>query len=61
MADWRQDRQRRQWNDEYDLDHPAARPDADHRRVYYTQSSSAMDARNAIHKEIGGLIAETFL
>jgi beta-lactamase class A len=29
--------------------------------VYYTESSSAMNARNAIHKEIGGLIAETFL
>jgi beta-lactamase class A len=28
--------------------------------VYYTESSAPMDARNAIHKEIGGLIAETF-
>jgi beta-lactamase class A len=28
--------------------------------VYYTDSSAPMDARNAIHKEIGGLIAETF-
>ncbi len=28
--------------------------------VYYTQSSAPMDARNAIHKEIGTLIAETF-
>jgi beta-lactamase class A len=28
--------------------------------VYYTESSSPMDARNAIHKEIGGLIVETF-
>jgi beta-lactamase class A len=28
--------------------------------VYYTESSASMDARNAIHKEIGGLIAETF-
>ena len=28
--------------------------------VYYTGSSAPMDARNAIHKEIGGLIAETF-
>ena len=27
--------------------------------VYYTESSAPMDARNAIHKEIGGLIAET--
>ncbi len=31
MADRRQDRQRRQWNGEYDRDHLAARPDADHR------------------------------
>jgi beta-lactamase class A len=29
--------------------------------VYYTESSAPMDARNAIHKDIGGLIAETFL
>jgi beta-lactamase class A len=28
--------------------------------VYYTESSSPMDARNAIHKEIGGLIVEAF-
>ena len=28
--------------------------------VYYTGSSAPMDARNAIHREIGGLIAETF-
>jgi beta-lactamase class A len=28
--------------------------------VYYTESAAPMDARNAIHKEIGGLIAETF-
>ena len=28
--------------------------------VYYTESSAPMDARNAIHKEIGSLIAETF-
>jgi beta-lactamase class A len=28
--------------------------------VYYTESSAPMDLRNAIHKEIGGLIAETF-
>jgi beta-lactamase class A len=28
--------------------------------VYYTESSEPMDARNAIHKEVGGLIAETF-
>jgi beta-lactamase class A len=28
--------------------------------VYYTESSAPMDARNAIHKAIGGLIAETF-
>jgi beta-lactamase class A len=28
--------------------------------VYYTDSSAPMDARNAIHKEVGGLIAETF-
>ncbi len=28
--------------------------------VYYTESSAPMDARNGIHKEIGGLIAETF-
>jgi beta-lactamase class A len=28
--------------------------------VYYTESSAAMDARDAIHKEIGGLIAEAF-
>jgi beta-lactamase class A len=28
--------------------------------VYYTESSAPMDARNAIHKEVGGLIAETF-
>jgi hypothetical protein len=25
-----------------------------------TESSAPMDARNAIHKEIGGLIAKTF-
>ena len=29
--------------------------------VYYTESSAPMDVRNAIHKEIGGLIAETFV
>jgi beta-lactamase class A len=28
--------------------------------VYYTESSAPMDARNAIHKAIGGLITETF-
>ena len=28
--------------------------------VYYTGSSAPMDARNAIHREIGALIAETF-
>jgi beta-lactamase class A len=28
--------------------------------VYYTESSAPMDVRNAIHKEVGGLIAETF-
>jgi beta-lactamase class A len=28
--------------------------------VYYTGSDAPMDARNAIHKEIGGLIANTF-
>jgi beta-lactamase class A len=29
--------------------------------VYYTESSAPMDARNAIHKEIGGLIVQTFV
>jgi beta-lactamase class A len=29
--------------------------------VYYTGSSAPMDVRNAIHKEIGALIAETIL
>jgi beta-lactamase class A len=28
--------------------------------VYYTESSAPVDVRNAIHKAIGGLIAETF-
>ncbi len=28
--------------------------------VYYTESSAPIDARNAIHREIGGLIGETF-
>jgi beta-lactamase class A len=28
--------------------------------VYYTESDKPMDARNAIHKEIGSIIAETF-
>ena len=28
--------------------------------VYYTESDLSMDARNAIHKEIGGIIAEAF-
>jgi beta-lactamase class A len=28
--------------------------------VYYTESPAPMDVRNAIHKEIGALIAETF-
>ncbi len=28
--------------------------------VYYTESSAPMDVRNAIHKEIGALIVETF-
>jgi beta-lactamase class A len=28
--------------------------------VYYTESSAPTDARNAIHKEIGALIVETF-
>jgi beta-lactamase class A len=28
--------------------------------VYYTESSASVDARNAVHKEIGALIAETF-
>ncbi|HEY6521203.1 MAG TPA: class A beta-lactamase [Roseiarcus sp.] len=28
--------------------------------VYYTESSASADARNAVHKEIGSLIAETF-
>ena len=60
MAHRRQDRQRRSRNGEHDRDHPAARPSGDHRAVYYTESSAPMDARNAIHKEIGALIAETF-
>ena len=29
--------------------------------AYYTESSAPMDARNAIHKEIGGLIVQTFV
>jgi beta-lactamase class A len=28
--------------------------------VYYTESSAPIDARNAIHREIGGLLAEAF-
>jgi beta-lactamase class A len=28
--------------------------------VYYTESSAPMEARNAIHQEIGALIADTF-
>ena len=28
--------------------------------VYYTESDAPMDVRNAIHKEVGGIIAETF-
>ena len=28
--------------------------------VYYTESSAPMDMRNAIHKEVGALIADTF-
>jgi beta-lactamase class A len=28
--------------------------------VYYTEGPASMDARNAVHKEIGGIIAETF-
>ncbi len=28
--------------------------------VYYTESDASMDARNAVHKEIGRIIAETF-
>jgi beta-lactamase class A len=28
--------------------------------VYYTGSSASVDARNAVHKEVGALIAETF-
>ena len=28
--------------------------------VYFTELSAPMDVRNAIHKEIGALIAETF-
>ena len=28
--------------------------------VYYTGSSASVDARNAVHKEIGALIVETF-
>jgi beta-lactamase class A len=28
--------------------------------VYYTESDAPMEARNAVHKEIGGIIAETF-
>ena len=28
--------------------------------VYYTESSAPIDARNAVHKEVGALIAETF-
>ncbi len=28
--------------------------------VYYTESSASVDARNAVHKAVGGLIAETF-
>ena len=28
--------------------------------VYFTGSTASMDARNAVHKEIGALIAETF-
>jgi hypothetical protein len=28
--------------------------------VYYTESDKPMDARNAVHKEVGALVAETF-
>ena len=28
--------------------------------VYYTESTAPMEARNAIHKEVGSIIAETF-
>ena len=28
--------------------------------VYFTGSTASIDARNAVHKEIGALIAETF-
>jgi beta-lactamase class A len=28
--------------------------------VYLTESNASMDARNAVHKEVGGIIAETF-
>jgi beta-lactamase class A len=28
--------------------------------VYYTESDASMDVRNAIHKEIGGIIANVF-
>ena len=41
-------------------------PDVGHGRapliatVYYTESAAPMDARNAIYKEIGALIAQTF-
>ena len=28
--------------------------------VYYTEADSPMEARNAVHKQIGGIIAETF-
>jgi len=58
MAHRRQDRQRRSWNGEYDRRPPERGPII--AAVYYTESSAPMDARNAIHREIGGLIAQTF-
>jgi hypothetical protein len=59
MADRRQDRRRRSRNGEHHRDNPAVRRAAIIATVDYTESSATMDVRYAIHKEIGGLIAET--
>jgi beta-lactamase class A len=56
----RQDGQRRSRDGEHDRDHLAPERAPIIATVYLTESSAPMDARNAIHKEVGELIAETF-
>ena len=60
LGDRRQDRLGRSRHGQHDRHvRPPGRPPL-LAAVYYTEGPESMDARNAVNKEIGALIAETF-